>query len=27
VVHALDVLRGLGMGKVSIATVEDKSNP
>jgi len=27
VVRALDVLRGLGMGKVAIATVEDKGNP
>ncbi|HCS13982.1 MAG: biopolymer transporter ExbD [Zetaproteobacteria bacterium CG06_land_8_20_14_3_00_59_53] len=27
VVRALDVLRGLGMGKVAIATVNDKENP
>ena len=27
VVRALDVLRGLGMGKVSIATVEEKDAP
>lgn len=27
VVRALDVLRGLGMGKVAIATVQDKENP
>jgi len=27
VVRALDVLRGLGMGKVAIATVESRENP
>jgi len=27
VVRALDVLRGLGMGKVAIATVQSKENP